>query len=229
MADWIQFEGREIGAEPGDTVASALHRAGVRVFSRSFKYHRPRGLYCLTGDCPNCSVTVDGEPGVRACVTPAEGVGQVARENAWPSADRDALGLLWRLRFLLPVGFYYKALVRPRSAWPRVEPWVRRVAGIGRVPLDSWPAEREARHHHPDLFVAGGGVAGLSAAWAAAETGQTVVLADEGRIGEKLPPGPTRTRVEELAAGVRARAEITVLERAPVVGVYEGPLVPVAG
>ena len=79
MADWIQFEGREIGVEPGDTVASALFRAGVRVFSRSFKYHRPRGLYCLTGDCPNCLVTVDGEPCVRACVTPAEGVGRVAR------------------------------------------------------------------------------------------------------------------------------------------------------
>ena len=229
MADWIQFEGREIGVEPGDTVASALYRAGVRVFSRSFKYHRPRGLYCLTGDCPNCLMTVDGEPGVRACVTPAEGVGRVARENAWPSADRDALGLLWRLRFLLPVGFYYKALVRPRSAWPRVEPWVRRVAGIGRVSLDAWPAEREARHHHPDLFVAGGGVAGLAAALAAAEAGQTVVLADEGRIGGKLPPGPTRARVEELAVAARARAEITVLERAPVVGVYEGPLVPVAG
>ena len=107
------FEGRTIPAFPGDTVASALYRVGVRVFSRSFKYHRPRGLYCLTGDCPNCLVTVDGEPGVRACVTAAAGVGRVVRENGWPSTDRDVLAAFWYARRLLPVGFYYKTLVRP--------------------------------------------------------------------------------------------------------------------
>ena len=56
----IDFEGRPIAIEPGDTIAAALYRSGLRVFSRSFKYHRPRGLYCGTGDCPNCSMTVDG-------------------------------------------------------------------------------------------------------------------------------------------------------------------------
>src|SRR5262245_11279859 len=99
----LDLEGRSIPIEPGDTVASALFRAGVRVFSRSFKYHRPRGLYCLTGDCPNCLLTVDGEPCVRACVTPARDGQSVRRENAWPSADRDALAVLWHLRGLLPV------------------------------------------------------------------------------------------------------------------------------
>src|SRR4249919_934624 len=97
----ISFEGRLIPIEPGDTVAAGLYRAGVRVFSRSFKYHRPRGLYCLTGDCPNCLMTVDGEPGVRACVTEAAGVERVVRENGWPSADHDALAAFWYLRRLL--------------------------------------------------------------------------------------------------------------------------------
>ena len=41
----LDFEGQQIPVEPGDSVASALFRAGVRVFSRSFKYHRRRGLY----------------------------------------------------------------------------------------------------------------------------------------------------------------------------------------
>src|SRR5262245_35569530 len=85
----LDFEGQRIPVSEGDTIASALYRHGVRVFSRSFKYHRPRGLYCLTGDCPNCLVTVDGEPGVRACVVPADGVSRVARGNGWPSADHD--------------------------------------------------------------------------------------------------------------------------------------------
>jgi len=229
VADRLEFEGREVAVEPGDTVASALYRAGVRIFSRSFKYHRPRGLYCLTGDCPSCLVTVDGEPAVRACVTPAEGVARVARGNGRPSADHDLLSLLWRLRFLFPVGFYYKALVRPRWAWPRVEPRVRRLAGIGPAPTDLAPAEREARHHHPDLLVAGGGVAGLAAALAAAEAGRTVTLADEGGIGEKVPPGPTRVRIDALAESLRGRAGVSVLERAPVVGIYEGPLAVAAG
>ena len=56
----FEFEGREIPFRDGDTIATALYRAGVRTFSRSFKFHRPRGVYCGTGDCPNCSMVVDG-------------------------------------------------------------------------------------------------------------------------------------------------------------------------
>ena len=40
----FSFNGRTIQAHPGDTIGSALFRAGVRVFSRAFKTHRPRGL-----------------------------------------------------------------------------------------------------------------------------------------------------------------------------------------
>jgi sarcosine oxidase, subunit alpha len=38
------WDGDEYPAYEGDTIASALAAVGVRVFSRSFKYHRPRGL-----------------------------------------------------------------------------------------------------------------------------------------------------------------------------------------
>ena len=76
----IEFEGREVAIQPGDTLASALYRDGVRVFSRSFKYHRPRGLYCMSGDCPNCLVTVDGEVNVRACMCAAKDGQKVSYE-----------------------------------------------------------------------------------------------------------------------------------------------------
>ena len=66
----FEFGGKAVEALPGDTVASALYRAGRRIFTRSFKYHRPRGLLCLSGKCPNCLMNVDGVPNVRACVTP---------------------------------------------------------------------------------------------------------------------------------------------------------------
>ncbi len=200
----FDFEGRAIAAAPGDTVASALYRAGVRTFSRSFKYHRKRGLYCLTGDCPNCLMTVDGEPAVRTCCTPATAVRTVARGSGWPSADFDVLSILWLLRRFLPVGFYYKSMIRPRWLWPLAERVIRRVAGLGPVPRDLPVVNRERLNHHPDLLVVGGGVAGLAAALAASERGESVVLADEGAIGEALAPGPARARVDALARGCAA-------------------------
>jgi sarcosine oxidase subunit alpha len=220
----MAFEGRSVPIQDGDTIASALFRSGVRIFSRSFKYHRRRGLYCLTGDCPNCLVSVNGEPCVRACVTDAAPGQRVRRETGWPSADRDMLGVLDRMHRLLPVGFYYKTLLRPRWLWPRAEPWVRRVAGLGRVPEGREPEDREVRHVHPDVLVIGGGVAGLAAALAAAGAGKRVLLCDEARLGELVAPGPTRQRIGQLAAEVRATEGITVLERTPAIGIYEGPL-----
>ena len=43
------YGGEELTGFAGDTVGSALYAAGRRVFSRSFKYHRPRGLLCCSG------------------------------------------------------------------------------------------------------------------------------------------------------------------------------------
>src|SRR5581483_459547 len=81
----IEFDGQPIEAYAGDTVASAIYGAGLRLFSRSFKYHRPRGLLCCSGRCPNCLVCVDGTPNVRACTTPVADGMRVASENAFPS------------------------------------------------------------------------------------------------------------------------------------------------
>ena len=57
------FDGRPAEGYEGDTIGSALYAAGRRTFSRSFKYHRRRGLMCCAGQCPNCIVAVDGAPG----------------------------------------------------------------------------------------------------------------------------------------------------------------------
>jgi len=223
----LDFEGRPVAIEVGDTIAAALYRSGVRVFSRSFKYHRPRALYCGTGDCPNCSMTVDGEPGVRTCVTPAAAGQRVLRSTGWPSAEWDVLGALWWLRPLLPVGFYYKSMHRPAGLWAIAERPIRKLAGRGAVPLDQPPGRPERRYHHPGVCVVGAGLAGLEAALAAAEQGERVVLCDEGSVGAMLPPGPLATRVAARAREVRGTPGILLLERATAIGVYEGPLVPI--
>ncbi|MDP9242493.1 MAG: FAD-dependent oxidoreductase, partial [Actinomycetota bacterium] len=82
---------------------------------------------------------------------------------------------------------------------------------------------------HPEVLVIGGGVAGLAAARAAGSDGHSVVLCDEGRLGEKIAPGPALDRIRELAAEVRSLEGVTVLERHTAVGIYDGPLVAVSG
>mgnify|MGYP006306884053 FL=1 len=46
----LKYKGQTYQGVSGDTVATALFANGVRVFARSLKYHRPRGLYSLDGD-----------------------------------------------------------------------------------------------------------------------------------------------------------------------------------
>lgn len=174
------FEGRAYTAYPGDTIASALAAHGVQVISRSFKYHRPRGLLCCAGHCPNCLVQIDDEPNVRACMRPvAEGM-VVTPQNARPSLAHDVMALTqWGARFL-PVGFYYKTFIHPRQLWPVYEKFLRSAAGLGKVNLNAaLPDGYDKQYLHVDVAIIGGGPAGLSAAAAAAAAGARVALFDE--------------------------------------------------
>jgi sarcosine oxidase subunit alpha len=227
----LDFEGRQVPVHDGDTIASALYRAGVRTFSRSFKYHRRRGLYCLSGDCPNCLVQVDGESGVRSCLCRARDGQRIERQNAWPSADRDLLAVndLGLMHKMLPVGFYYKTLIKPAWAWPKIEPMVRKAAGLGRVDMADAPRELERVHRTPDVLVIGLGPAGVSAALGAAAAGARVIGVDEGVPGERLPSGPTREALEALLAEAGQNAQIELLPNHTAIGIYEGPDVPCIG
>lgn len=62
------FNGREIKAYEGETIAAALHAAGVKELKKSLKHDRPRGLFCAIGNCSSCFMEVDGEPNVKTCV-----------------------------------------------------------------------------------------------------------------------------------------------------------------
>jgi sarcosine oxidase subunit alpha len=225
----FSFDGKEYPAYEGDTIGSALFAAGQRTFSRSFKYHRRRGLMCCAGQCPNCLVQVDDAPGVRACTEPvAEGM-QVVHMNASPSLDFDAMRAtdIFGGPFT-PPGFYYKTFIRPRSWWPLYEKVLRHAAGLGKLrksqPEREW--QTEYRRRHADVLVVGGGAAGLSAAIAAAELGADVVLADEGpEPGGRLLAEGGEQHARELAAQVAA-AGVELLVNAPALGAFDG-LVPV--
>lgn len=62
------FDGKEYEGYEGETIAAALHAAGVRVLGHSHRLGRPRGFYCAIGNCSSCLMVVNGEPNVRVCV-----------------------------------------------------------------------------------------------------------------------------------------------------------------
>jgi sarcosine oxidase subunit alpha len=225
------FDGEEVSAFAGDTIASALYAAGRRTFSRSFKYHRRRGLLCCAGQCPNCLVAVDGAPGIRACTEPVREGAAVEHLNARPGLEFDVMAVTDRAgRLVTPPGFYYKTFIRPRALWPLYEKVLRHAAGLGVLPKKGYGAHRrqrtEYRRRHADVLVTGGGVAGLHAAITAARAGADVLLADEGPTpGGRALAEDGHGEAAALVAQAR-EAGVEILAGASVLGYFDG-LVPI--
>ena len=93
----ILFNGKQINAYDGDTIGSVLYSYGIRTFSRSFKYHRPRGLFCTSGKCANCLMNVNGIPNVRICTETVKDGMVVKHQNAWPSLSTDLFSIVGNL------------------------------------------------------------------------------------------------------------------------------------
>ncbi|MGH3951737.1 MAG: 2Fe-2S iron-sulfur cluster-binding protein, partial [Pseudonocardiaceae bacterium] len=83
------WDGGTYSAYAGDTIVSALAAAGTRVFSRSLKYHRPRGLLTADFHDPGCLVQVGDEPNVRAAHRLVEPGMSVRPQGGWPSLRFD--------------------------------------------------------------------------------------------------------------------------------------------
>ncbi len=201
------FDGSSYEGFEGEPVAVALLAADRRILSRSFRFHRPRGLMCDTGQCGWCECEVDGRPSVRSCQVPVHD-GLVARsEHAWPGVERDLFGWLDLGSRLIPPTFYHHRFLRPRLLRKRYLDVIRRFGGRGRLPIgaSSAPRSRVARQLEVDVLVVGGGPSGLAAAERAAAAGSRVALAET---------------VAGRAAPLAADAQ--VLDGATVVGWYDG-------
>ena len=246
----FEFDGHRVHAESGQSVAGALHAAGEHIVSRSFKYHRPRGLLCMSGRCPNCICTVDGTPNVRICTQAAKPGMVVKSQNAWPSVKFDLLRIFDKLHRFMPVGFYYKRMYKPRWMWPVWEKFIRRIAGLGTINREHGAeGVYDKQNLFTDVAVIGGGLAGLNAALAAADAGVTVTLIDEqSELGGHLrhdpdlaesiisrnalasgssasQPDASAFRLISLSDLIRRVSEhpaITVVSSAGVFGCYEG-------
>ncbi len=184
----LRFNGREIKAYDGESVGAALYASGAKIFSRSFKFHRPRGLFCVSGKCPNCMMTVNSIPNVRVCTAIAKDGMVISGQNAWPSLQYDLYSVFDRLNFLFPAGFQYKRFIRPRFLWPIAEKAIRRIAGLGMLPdTNSTENPKPSEKLSPDVLVVGGGPAGLGAALNAGKLGaKTILIDDEPKLGGRL-------------------------------------------
>ena len=179
----FRFNGTHYQGFAGDTLASALLAAGVRLTARSFKYHRPRGITSAGPEEPTSMVELlgEGQSANQPITTVRLQEGMVARSvNCWPSANFDLLALNQWFARLLPASFYYKTFMWPN--WLLYEPAIRHAAGLAHAPdADRVPGIYETRYWHCDVLVVGAGPAGLMAALVAARAGCRVMLVDEGQ------------------------------------------------
>ncbi len=230
----FSFQGKDYTGLAGDTVASALAANDAWLLSRSFKYHRPRGVLTMAGQDANTLVQLKDEPNVLADRLPiAEGL-EVAAQNYKGSLERDRDMIIDRFSRFLPVGFYYRTFFRPRfDRW--WEPLIRRKAGLGKANLAAHHGYYDKQYLFYDVVVVGGGAAGMNAALAAAAAGAEVLLVEENPVlGGALcyarfaAAGPADGgRREALVAAVEAEPRITVMTDAVCNGWFADHYLPV--
>ncbi|MCX8506294.1 MAG: 2Fe-2S iron-sulfur cluster-binding protein, partial [Alphaproteobacteria bacterium] len=215
----FQFDGVTYHGFAGDTLASALLASGVRLYGRSFKYHRPRGLLAAGGEEPNGLVTIrlpgpsksaDSHapsyretPNMRATqVDLVEGL-EAFSQNNFPNLTLDFGAAAGLFKKFLSAGFYYKTFMglgpwQSNFPWAHIyEPLIRRSAGLGRAPTRPDQDHYDQIHAHPDLLVIGMGAAGLAAALTAAEQGAQVLICDENpQAGGSLSEDNETSRIK---------------------------------
>jgi sarcosine oxidase subunit alpha len=231
----FQFDGARYTGFAGDTLASALLAAGVRLFGRSFKYHRPRGILTAGSEEPNALVELRGgarrEANTRATVAELFDGLEARSQNRWPSLAFDVGALSSLLAPLLVAGFYYKTFMWPAALWEKLyEPAIRRAAGLGRATHRADPDTYEKAYAFCDVLVIGAGAAGLAAALTAASAGARVILCDEDfLLGGRL--NSERCEIDGLTghawarkaeAELLANPDVRILRRTTVFGIYDG-------
>ena len=229
------FDGKTYAGYPGDTLASALLANGERLVGRSFKYHRPRGIFSAGAEEPNALIEVRTgarrEPNTRATMVELYDGLDAASQNRWPSLKFDVQSINRLMSPFFSAGFYYKTFMWPAKFWERVyEPIIRRSAGLGRAATEPDPDHYEKAFAHCDVLVIGGGPAGLMAALTAGRAGARVILAEEdfalgGRLlSERLAIDgkPALEWARGVLAELASLDNVTIMPRTTIFGVYDG-------
>lgn len=231
----FRFDGRTETGFAGDTLASALLASGRTLFGRSFKYHRPRGLFSAGPEEPNALVALRTgarrEPNTRATTVEIYDGLEAESQNRYPSLSFDLMAVNDRLSRFLVAGFYYKTFMGSgQPVWHFFERFIRKAAGLGRATLEADPDRYEKTNAFADVLVVGAGPSGLMAAMAAAKHGCRVLLVDEnpvagGRIFEEaceIDGKPARIWAARLKAELKSMRNVKYLPRTTVYGYFDG-------
>ncbi len=177
------FDGVSYNAYQGDTLASALIANGVKLVGRSFKYHRPRGIFGIGVEEPSAMVQLRSgarwEPNLRATEIEVFDGLEAVSQNRWPSLRFDVGYLSNLLSAFLPSGFYYKTFMWPKTKWVFYEKIIRAAAGLGKAPTEHDPDSYSKLYQYCDLLIVGGGPAGIAAALSAGASDAKVIVLDE--------------------------------------------------
>ena len=225
----FSFNGQNLKGYEGDTLASALLANDKMMLGRSFKYHRPRGLVASGTEEPNALLGIgEGarfEPNQRATMQEVfDGLVSIS-QNHWPSLEFDIGEVNAKLNRFFPAGFYYKTFMWPRSFWKHVfEPIIRQSAGLGKAPKEQDADTYEHYYHFCDVLVVGGGIAGLTAALAAASGGAKVTLMEQENAfgGRTVVDQPDLSgAVDEMVTKLKGMDNVRVVRRCMAAGVYD--------
>ena len=227
------FNGKRYGSYEGDTLASGLLANGVTVVSRSFKYHRPRGIVGSGTEDPSAVVQVNTGaetlPNLRATEVELYDGLKASSLNCWPSVNFDVAAGLGLFSKFLPPGFYYKTFMWPKNMWKVYEYFIRKGGGLGISPKEPDPDHYDKINIHCDVLVVGGGPAGLAAALQAGRSGARVIIADEqnefgGQLlsGRELIDGaPAMKWVSSIIGELAELKEVRLFPRSTVFGYYD--------
>jgi sarcosine oxidase subunit alpha len=231
----FRYKNKTFEGVSGDTVATALYASGIRIFSRSLKYHRPRGLYSLDGECSNTCMQVNGIPNVRTENTLLEDGMRVKAQNVKGTPETDLMGFMDKLDWAMPAGFYYRSMHKPARIWPIALKQVRKAAGLGKISPDfQMPGKFDEIYPTADVCVIGGGPAGMSAALAAAERGLRVILLEsrpwlggffDYRKAENGEGVPLFESARQMAEKLEQIPNVRIFTHTAVVGVYNNNLI----
>lgn len=78
---FMKFNGENVKAYEGESIAAALFANGIRIYSYSIKFRRPRGFFCGIGKCSSCLMRVNGMPHTRICMEPVKDGIEIEYEN----------------------------------------------------------------------------------------------------------------------------------------------------
>ncbi|KIC21439.1 2Fe-2S iron-sulfur cluster-binding protein, partial [Leisingera sp. ANG-Vp] len=149
----FSFENKPFEGFEGDVIASALAAGGQWMLSRSFKYHRPRGLMSMAGAEADTLVQLPSDPNAQADLTPVTEGLQVTAQNVNGSLENDRDAFMDKLGRFMPVGFYYRTFMGPaRSSWLKLwEPLIRKKAGLGVIDLKAPHKDYEKANLYCDV------------------------------------------------------------------------------